>query len=83
MFGGAGSYVSSIKMRLSFNDLLIFDTKMINANGMQGTWTKTKSADNEGEVPSKRMNHTATILGCVMVVHGGFNTERKRILNDF
>lgn len=83
IFGGAGAYVSSIKMRLSFNDLLIFDTKMSNVNGVAGTWTKVKSLDNEGDIPSKRMNHTATILGCVMVIHGGFNTERKRVLNDF
>lgn len=26
IFGGAGSYIQSIKMRLSFNDLHVFDT---------------------------------------------------------
>lgn len=29
------------------------------------------------------MNHASGLLGCVMLVHGGFSTEAKRILDDF
>ena len=29
------------------------------------------------------MNHAAGLLGCVMLVHGGFSTEIKRVLDEF
>jgi hypothetical protein len=29
------------------------------------------------------MSHAASILGGMMLVHGGFNTEQKKLLNDF
>lgn len=33
--------------------------------------------------PKKRMNHSAAILGSIMLVHGGFCTEYKKLLDDF
>jgi hypothetical protein len=29
------------------------------------------------------MNFASTILGCVLVIHGGYNGEEKRVLQDF
>eukprot|EP00347_Sterkiella_histriomuscorum_P022130 403331578 len=73
IFGGAGPYISSIKMRLSFNDVQVFDID-------QEQWLK--EPDIEG-APKKRQNHIGCMLGSAMVVHGGFNTEQKKVLNDF
>ena len=33
--------------------------------------------------PKKRMNHSASIMGCIMMVHGGFSTEAKQVLDDY
>lgn len=52
IFGGAGPYISSIKMRLSFNDIHIFDTE---------TERWLKEPDIEG-APKKRQNHAAGIF---------------------
>lgn len=60
-------------MRLSFNDLHVFDTDL-------ECWLK--ELDIEG-APKKRQNHVAATFGPVMIVHGGFNTEQKKVLNDF
>ena len=63
----------SIKMRMSFNDICIFDI-------YKEEWNL--SVDTEG-APRKRMNHAASIMGCLMLVHGGFSTESKKVLDDF
>ena len=65
--------MQSIKMRLAFNDVKIFDTE---------TEQWLKEPEIEG-APSKRMSHSACILGSMLVVHGGFNTEQKKVLSDF
>jgi hypothetical protein len=52
-------------MRMSFNDVNIFDT-------MKEDWKMDIDGEN---APKKRMNHSASIMGCLMLVHGGFNTE--------
>lgn len=36
-----------------------------------------------GNQPKKRMHHAAGMLGCVMVVSGGYNTEAKVVMDDF
>ena len=41
-----------------------------------------KEPEIEG-APRKRMNHVAGIYGGILLVHGGFNTEQKKLLNDF
>lgn len=73
VFGGAGSYVSSIKVRNSYNDLHVFDTTT-------NRWLHEPDLEN---IPRKRMNHAAGLLGCVMLVHGGFSTEAKRALDEY
>lgn len=73
VFGGAGTYISSIKMRLSFNDVQIFDTE---------TEKWLKEPEIEG-APRKRMNHAASMFGGIMLIHGGSNTEQKKVMNDF
>ena len=72
VFGGAGHYLSSIKMRMSFNDILVFDT-------INEEWQIL--LENELS-PRKRMSHSASIMGCIMLVSGGFSTEAKKVLDD-
>lgn len=73
VFGGAGSYIQSIKMRLNYNDIQVFDTK-------KECWLEPP--DIEG-APRKRMSHSTSTLGCIMLVHGGFSTESRKVLDDF
>jgi hypothetical protein len=73
VFGGAGGYLPAIKMRMSYNDVHIYDTE-------EEMWLKEPEIEG---APSKRMSHCASILGGMMVVHGGYNTEQKKILRDF
>lgn len=81
VFGGAGSYNPKAKVRLSLNDVKIFDPR-----------TKFWESDNfitkevGGvllEAPKRRMHHASDVYGCMLVVHGGFSTETKEILGDF
>jgi hypothetical protein len=75
LFGGAGEFVSSISMRIGFNDLWTF-----------GTESKEKGwnlSNEKGFVPKKRMYHASATLGCVMLVMGGVNPEAKVVLDDF
>lgn len=73
VFGGAGGYVTAIKMRLSFNDVQIYDTDL-------EQWLKPPEIEG---APRKRMSHSASIMGGFMLVHGGYNTDQKKLLNDF
>jgi len=73
IFGGAGTYMNTIKMRLSFNDMFLFNTK-------KEKWSRVQEV---GQVPKKRMGHVAAVMGGVYLVHGGFNTEGKIVLDDF
>lgn len=73
LFGGAGSYIQSIKMRLNYNDIQVFDTQ-------KECWLDPP--DIEG-APRKRMSHSTSTLGCMMLVHGGFSTESRKVLDDF
>ncbi|CDW80498.1 kelch motif family protein [Stylonychia lemnae] len=72
VFGGAGTYVNQIKMRLGYNDLHIFDT-------VSETWNQ---ANLEGS-PQKRYNHASAIFGSIMMIHGGFFADQRKLLNDF
>lgn len=65
IFGGAGPYINSIKMRLSYNDVHIFDP-------IKENWLKEGDMEDS---PLKRMSHSCSIIGSVMMIHGGFNTE--------
>lgn len=68
--------MQKISLRQGFNDVWMFDTRQGNK-----TWTELK--DVAGHVPKKRMNHAAGIMGCVMIISGGYNTEAKVIMDDF
>ena len=39
--------------------------------------------ESNGIVPIKRMNHASGVLGGIMLIMGGFNTEAKVVLDDF
>lgn len=73
IFGGAGAYMPAIKMRMCYNDIHIYDT-----DAQQ--WLKEPEIEG---APKKRMSQCASILGGFMLVHGGFNTEQKKVLNEF
>lgn len=73
VFGGAGPYMPAIKMRVCYNDVHIFDTD-------SEKWLKEPEIEG---APVKRMSHCASILGGFMLVHGGYNTEQKKLLNEF
>ena len=73
LFGGSGAYIPSAKMKASFNDLWCFNTN-------SEIWSQMYT---EGDTPKKRMSHVASRLGCIMMIHGGFSSVGKVILDDF
>ena len=73
LFGGAATYLKSIKMRLCLNDLYIFDVN-------QNRWDKINDQPN---TPKSRMGHVSQIYGSMMLVQGGFSTDTKQTLSDF
>ena len=75
LFGGGGSYIPSIKTRQCFNDVRQFDT-------IDRQWLKDQRMLKGNYVPERRMHHKGDILGCILAVYGGFNTENKTVLND-
>lgn len=77
LFGGSGAFIREIGLRMSFNDLWIWDTKCTDKN--KG-W---KQIIDKGEMPRKRMQHAGACLGGIMLVMGGFSTEAKTVLDDF
>jgi N-acetylneuraminic acid mutarotase len=58
IFGGASTYLKSIKMRLCLNDLHIFDVQ-------DNRWTKI---DDQPLTPKSRMGHVSQIFGSMMLV---------------
>ena len=73
LFGGGGAYMSKLKMRSSYNDIWVFDTRQLR-------WIKREGS---GIPPKKRMSHAFSIAGSLMMIHGGMNTEAKIVLDDF
>ena len=73
VFGGAGPYMPAVELRISYNDLQIYDTQ-------QNHWCHIPE---QKWTPKKRMSHAASIMGGIMLVHGGYNTEGKITLDDF
>lgn len=72
VFGGAGTYLKSVKMRLCLNDLFFFDLN-------DCKWREIPEQD---LTPAKRMNHVADRIGSLMFIHGGSNNETRKILDD-
>ena len=73
LFGGGGEYHTKLNMRSSFNDIWTFDLKTLQ-------WTKRETL---GYPPKKRMMHASSLLGSLMLVHGGVNPEGKIVLDDY
>ena len=63
----------NLQMMPSFNDIWMFDTDRV-------IWSKLEGS---GIPPKKRMYHTASILGSLMLIHGGYSSEGKITLSDF
>ena len=73
LFGGAGAYIPNLHMMPCFNDIWMFDTD-------NKKWQKLEGS---GIPPKKRMLHVSAALGSVMLIHGGYNSEGKVMLDDF
>ena len=73
LFGGGGAYMPNLHMMPSYNDIWMFDTDKI-------TWDKLEGS---GIPPKKRLYHTASCLGSLMLIHGGYSSEGKITLSDF
>ena len=65
--------MKNLKIRPSLNDLWTFDTVLEKWHKIEGS----------GIRPKKRRAHTAAILGSLMLVHGGQNTESRTLMDDF
>jgi hypothetical protein len=66
--------MDDIGLRESFNDLWVWDTKT------DSHWAQI---DGQGSVPKRRMHHATAILGGILLVMGGINTESKLVMDDF
>lgn len=73
LFGGGGAYIPKLHMMPSFNDIWMFETERMH-------WSKLEGS---GIPPKKRMGHVSSMLGSLMLVHGGYNSESKLVLDDF
>ena len=62
----------SIKMRESYSNIWEFNTD-------SEIWTEW-DVQPHGK---KRMHHAADIIGSLMLVHGGYSTESKKVMEDF
>ena len=60
-------------MSASFNDLWCFNTN-------EKQWIEIEP---DGVMPKKRISHVSGFFGCIMLTHGGFNSEAKKLLDDF
>ena len=65
--------MSDINMREAYNDLWVWDSVS------NDKWEKI---DCHGVAPLKRMSHAGAVLGGLMMVYGGWNTEAKVVLDD-
>lgn len=77
LFGGAAAFIKEIGLRMSFNDLWIWNSK--SCDSKKG-WRKISE---KGSAPKKRMQHAAACMGGIMLVMGGFSTEAKVVLDDY
>ena len=77
LFGGSAAFIKEIGLRMSFNDLWIWNSK---STEPIKAWRKMLD---KGNVPKKRMQHAAACMGGIMLLMGGFSTEAKVILDDY
>jgi len=66
LFGGSGPFIQEIRLREAFNDLWIWNTDR------NEKWV---CIEGKGLVPKIRMHHAAAVLGGILLVMGGINTE--------
>lgn len=71
--GGSGGYMKDLMRRNGFNGVWSYDIP-------KGTWSLV---DTFGIKPTMRQHHGAAVLGGVMLVVGGHNTEARVVLDDF
>ena len=77
IFGGAGNYIPKLKLRENFCDLAMFNYQRV-------SWTLLDRGNTQMRelVPEKRMYHGAAVLGSLLLVFGGINTEDKQVFGD-
>jgi N-acetylneuraminic acid mutarotase len=75
LFGGSGPYISHIKSRRSYYDIYLFDTKT-------KRWNQNKTKIKGKQSLNKRINHAGDVLGSILAIYGGYDSESKEILDD-
>jgi hypothetical protein len=76
IFGGAGAYNHTAKMRISYKDIRIFDT-------ISSKWiTDFDKSGPKAKFPFQRMYHASAVYGNILLIHGGLNTEDRSSFND-
>lgn len=75
LFGGSGPYITLMKSRRAYYDIFQFDT-------LENKWFEDKRPIKGRESTSKRINHAGDVLGCVLAVFGGYDSEARKILDD-
>lgn len=76
LFGGSGPFITHMKCRRAYYDVFHFDT-------VENKWCELSKRPIKGkESTSKRINHAGDVLGCVLAVFGGYDPEKKTILDD-
>ena len=49
---------------------------------MSKRWFEDKRPIKGQQPAAKRINHSGDVLGCIMAVFGGYDSEQKQILDD-
>jgi N-acetylneuraminic acid mutarotase len=73
-FGGQGDNIQNSRTKDCYNNMLWFNTKT-------QTWRNIE-VPNQSPV-KKRCGHVSSIMGGMLLVHGGKNTFQKLVLSEF
>ena len=77
IFGGAGAYSKSSKMRVCNREMHVFDLKA-------QKWLQNIANTKENIFsPTRRMYHVSAIYGNKLLIHGGINTDDKKVYSDY
>jgi len=75
VLGGGGPQIPRMKSRKAYSDLRIMDIATMK-------WSDQDFSKDGKHDRLKRMNHCAAILGGMLVVHGGLNTEENYLYDQ-
>ena len=83
-FAGSGDIIPKMKSRKTFADLRLYNlgkhTLFINV--ATNEWVGQDFSRDGIQENKKRVNHAAAIMGGMLVVHGGFNSDENYMYNQ-